>query len=466
MSNINLYDIKDTIVTLSTPYAKSALAVIRMSGKNALEIASKISFYANNESKAITKFEHRKSYYALIKDENNNPIDELIILTTLSPNTFTTEDTVEFISHGSLVVIDELLKLLVRQGARLSNRGEFTYRSYINGRIGISEAEAIHDLIESNNTLMAKASIYKMRGKLTREIDKLRESIKNALILVYGELDFPEDETEDFSYDSLLENFYNIEQNINNILNNSKRVENLINGIKVSIIGRVNAGKSSLFNMILNKERAIVSNIEGTTRDFLSENIYVDGIPFYIMDTAGFHKEANDEIEKEGIERAKKCAYDSHIVLAVFDGSKELDDDDKNLINFLESLEKQTIYYIINKNDEKRKFNYTFKNNSINISTKTEEGKDKLLEALKDYIQKSDIDLFNKESYVNNRERNYLEQSLNQLSVCIEKAKENYSLDEVAEEMNILNNILANVSGKVDAEEVINEIFTNFCIGK
>ncbi len=465
MQNINYYDIKDTIVALATPYAKSALAVIRMSGNNALSIASKVSFYANSENKNIIKFEHRKSYYALIKDENNNPIDELIILTTLSPNSFTTEDTVEFISHGSIVVIDELLKLLVRQGARLANKGEFTYRSYINGRIGISEAEAIHDLIDSNNNLMAKASIYKMRGKLTREIDKLRDSIKNALILVYGELDFPEDETEYFSYDSLIENFYNIEKNIYHILNSSKRVENLINGIRVSIIGRVNAGKSSIFNMILGKERAIVSNIEGTTRDFLSENIYIDGIPFYIMDTAGFHKEANDDIEKEGIERAKRCADEAHIILAVFDGSREIDDDDKNLVDFLESLENKTIHYIINKSDEKQKFNYSF-NKTINISTKTEEGKDKLLEALKNYIQSSDIDLFNKESYVNNRERNYLEKALSQLSICIEKAKQNYSLDEVAEEMNILNNILANVSGKVDAEEVIDEIFTNFCIGK
>lgn len=465
MQNINYYDIKDTIVALATPYAKSALAVIRMSGNNALSIASKVSFYANSENKNIIKFEHRKSYYALIKDENNNPIDELIILTTLSPNSFTTEDTVEFISHGSIVVIDELLKLLVRQGARLANKGEFTYRSYINGRIGISEAEAIHDLIDSNNNLMAKASIYKMRGKLTREIDKLRDSIKSALILVYGELDFPEDETEYFSYDSLIENFYNIEKNIHHILNSSKRVENLINGIKVSIIGRVNAGKSSIFNMILGKERAIVSNIEGTTRDFLSENIYIDGIPFYIMDTAGFHKEANDDIEKEGIERAKKCADEAHIIIAIFDGSREIDDNDKNLIDFLESLEDKTIHYIINKSDEKQKFNYRF-NKTINISTKTEEGKDKLLEALKNYIQFSDIDLFNKESYVNNRERDYLKKALSQLSICIEKAKQNYSLDEVAEEMNILNNILANVSGKVDAEEVIDEIFTNFCIGK
>lgn len=464
---MNEYDIKDTIAALSTPYSKSALALIRMSGSKALEIASKICFYAGDENKNITKFEHRKSYYALVKDENNTPIDELIVLSILAPNTFTSEDTIEFISHGSIVVIDSLLNLLIRNGARAANRGEFTYRAYINGRIGISEAEAIHDLIDSNNRLMAEASIYKMRGRLTREIDKLRDNIKNSLILVYGELDFPEDDTETFSYDKLIENFINIKKDIENILYNSNRVENLINGIKIAILGRVNAGKSSIFNMILDKNRAIVSNIAGTTRDFLSENIYIDNIPFYLMDTAGFHKEADNDIELEGIERAKKCAYEANIILAVFDSSRNADENDINLIEFLTTLKDKNIIYILNKSDEEKKFDYNIdSNNIITISTKTKEGKDKLIKELKNYVNDSDIDIFNKESYVNNRERGYLEKGLKQLDICIEKSKMSFSLDEVAEEMNILNNILGNVSGKIDAEEVINEIFANFCIGK
>lgn len=464
---MNEYDIKDTIAALATPYSKSALAVIRMSGSRALEIASKISFYANNENKNIKKFEHRKSYYALIKDENNTPIDELIILTSLAPNTFTSEDTVEFISHGSIVVIDALINLLIRNGARVANKGEFTYRAYINGRIGISEAEAIHDLIDSNNKLMAEASIYKMRGRLTREIDKLRENIKNSLMLVYGELDFPEDDTESFSYYKLIENFEIIKKDIENILSNSKRVENLINGIKVAILGRVNAGKSSIFNMILDKDRAIVSNIAGTTRDFLSENIYIDNIPFYLMDTAGFHKDADNDIELEGIERAKKCAYESDIILAVFDRSVNADENDINLIEFLNTLHNKNIIYILNKSDEIKKFDADINNGSIiNISTKTKEGKDELINALKNHVLDSDIDVFNKETYVNSRERGYLESGLKQIEICISKSREAFLLDEIAEEMNILNNILGNVSGKVDAEEVINEIFANFCIGK
>ncbi|WP_028329357.1 tRNA uridine-5-carboxymethylaminomethyl(34) synthesis GTPase MnmE [Brachyspira alvinipulli] len=467
MNEYNLYDIKDTIVALSSPYSKSALAIIRMSGNKALEIASKICYYAGNESKNINNFEHRKSYYALVKDENNTPIDELIVLSTLSPNTFTSEDTIEFISHGSIVVIDSLINLIIRQGARAANRGEFTYRAYINGRIGISEAEAIHDLIDSNNKLMAEASIYKMRGRLTREIDKLRENIKNSLMLVCGELDFPEDDTENFSYDKLIENFYELKKDIENILSNSKRVETLINGIKVAILGRVNAGKSSIFNMILDRERAIVSNIAGTTRDFLSENIYIDNIPFYLMDTAGFHKEADNDIELEGIERAKKCADEANIIIAVFDISDKANEDDINLIEFLKTLNNKNIIYILNKTDSENKFDYNINSeNIIKISTKTKEGKEKLIQSLKNYVSDSDMEIFNKESYVNSREKGYLEKSLKQLDICIEKSKQSFSLDEVAEEMNILNNILGNISGKIDAEEVINEIFANFCIGK
>ncbi|WP_300716529.1 tRNA uridine-5-carboxymethylaminomethyl(34) synthesis GTPase MnmE [uncultured Brachyspira sp.] len=464
---MNEYDIKDTIAALATAYSKSALAVIRMSGSKALQIASKICFYANNENKNIENFEHRKSYYALIKDENNIPIDELIVLSTLAPNTFTSEDTIEFISHGSIIVIDSLMKLIIKNGARSANKGEFTYRAYINGRIGISEAEAIHDLIDSSNKLMAEASIYKMRGRLTREIDKLRENIKNSLMIVYGELDFPEDDTESFSYNKLIEIFIQIKNDIENILSNSKRVESLINGIKVAILGKVNAGKSSIFNMILENERAIVSNIAGTTRDFLSESIYIENIPFYFMDTAGFHKKADNDIELEGIERAKKCAYESDIILAVFDNSCNANDDDINLIEFLNTLNNKNIIYIINKNDEDKKFNYKIESgNIISISTKTKEGRETLMQALKNHTSDSDIYIFNKESYVNNREKSFLEMGLKQIDICIEKSISSFSLDEIAEEMNILNNIIGNVSGKIDAEEVINEIFANFCIGK
>lgn len=472
MSNMsNIYNIEDTIVALSTAYAKSALAVIRLSGKDALNITESICQSVKSK-KSIKKFEHRKSYYVNILDSDNSLIDELVILTTLAPNTFTTEDTVEFFPHGSTVVVENLISLLVKKGARLAERGEFTYRAYINGRIGISEAEAIHDLIESDNRLTATASIYKMKGRLSNEINNLRNAVKEVLILIEGELDFPEDETEEFSYEKLVFKFKEIKNKINLLLKHSNTVQKLMNGISVAIIGKVNSGKSSIFNMLLDKDRAIVSNIAGTTRDFLSETIYINSIPFYITDTAGFHKEAVDEIEKEGIERAKKCANDAGVIIAVFDGSKQLDENDNYLINYLNTLNQnnKNIIYVLNKSDEKIKAE--IKSNIFNniefikLSAKTFEGKDLLTDLLTKSFAQKDKEIFNNESYVNERERGMLEKSLSALEICIEKSKEKYPLDYIAEEARLLNSILSNVSGKIEAEDIINEIFSRFCIGK
>lgn len=461
------YDIKDTIVALATPFSKSALAIVRLSGSKSFDIASKICFNAKTEN-IIKKFEHRKSYYVVIKDGDNIPIDELVILISVSPNTFTAEDTVEFISHGSVVVIETLIKLILRHGARLASRGEFTYRAYINGRIGISEAEAIHDLIESDNRLMAEASVYKMRGRLTREIDGLREKLKNALILLEGEIDFPEDETLTFSYISLIESLTIIKDDIKNILHNSKKVQNIMRGIKVAILGRINAGKSSVFNMILEKDRAIVSSVAGTTRDFLTESLYIDNIPFYIIDTAGFHHDTDNDIELEGIERAKKCAFESDVILAVFDGASKVTEDDISLISFLREMKNKKIIYVLNKSDMTFNLDYSFDEFAfvVSLSAKTEYGKYSLFDALKSAVKDEDMDIFSKESYVNTRERGYLEEGLYQVDICIDKCREEYTLDHIAEEMRILNNVLGNVSGKIEAQDVINEIFSNFCIGK
>ena len=185
------------------------------------------------------------------------------------------------------------------------------------------------------------------------------------------------------------------------------------------------------------------------------------------MDTAGFHISSDNDIEKEGIDRAKKCAMESDIILAVFDSSNNINDDDINLIEFLKTLNDKNIIYVLNKSDKNKKFNYNIENsNIINISAKTKIGKEDLIRELKNYVDDSNMDIFNKESYINNRERGYLEHSLSQINICIEKVKKRFLLDEISEEMNILNNILETVSGKIDTEEIINEIFSNFCIGK
>lgn len=462
MSN---YNINDTIVALSTPMAKSALGVIRMSGAHALSIASKICFSVATD-KPIIKFEHRKSYFVNIKDKDLSIVDELVILVTKAPSTFTTEDIVEFYPHGSLIVIERLISLILSYGARLANRGEFTYRAYANGKISISEAEAIHDLIESDNRLMAEASIYKMKGRLSREIDNLKNIVKDILILVEGDIDFPDDDTVPFSYSILINHLRSLKSDIIKLLDNSKTVQKMMSGVKIAILGKTNVGKSSLFNMLISKDRAIVSSIAGTTRDFIHEVFYINSIAFYLIDTAGFHFESTNEIEIEGIRRTKECADEADIIFALFDRTREVDYDDKYLIDFLSNLENKKIAYILNKQDENQVIDSSIFENIIEVSTKTEYGKESILSFLENIFTESDFDTFNKESYVNARERGYLEESLHIIDECIRQSEDSYMLDSIAEEIRILNNMLFSMNGKIEANEVIDEIFANFCIGK
>ena len=459
------YDVKDTIIALSTPLAKSALAVVRMTGKDAINIAKKICFNAVTDKK-INEFEHRKSYYVNIRDKNNVIIDELVVLTMLSPNTFTSEDTVEFFPHGSIVIIEALLELAVSYGARLALKGEFTYRAYINGRLSISEAEAIHDVIESKNRLMSEASIHKMKGRLNRSIDTLKEYVKDILILVEGEIDFPEDDTVPFSYNILIENLKSLRNKIDSILESSKTVQKIIHGVKIAILGKVNVGKSSIFNMLVESNRAIVSNIAGTTRDFIHEVFYVDSIPFYIMDTAGFHAEASNEIEIEGIKRSKECALECDIILAVFDKSTSIEKDDLFLIDYLATLQNKNIMYVLNKSDSENNFDTSKLQNFISLSTKTLQGKNEMVDSFRALFKQSDMEVFNKESYVNLREKGYLELAITIIDECIKKSEDNYMLDNVAEDIRTLNNTLFNINGKIEANDVIDEIFSKFCIGK
>jgi len=459
------YDIKDTIVALSTPLAKSALAIVRMTGKESVNIAKKICFNALTDIK-IEKFEHRKSYYVNIKDKNNIIIDELVVLITLSPNTFTSEDTVEFFPHGSIVIIEALLELAVSYGARLAQKGEFTYRAYINGRLSISEAEAIHDIIESKNRLMSEASIYKMKGRLNRSIDTLKGYVKDILILVEGEIDFPEDDTVPFSYSILIEKLKTLRDKINGILESSKTVHKIIDGVKITILGKVNVGKSSIFNMLVESNRAIVSSVAGTTRDFIHEVFYIDSIPFYIMDTAGFHAETDNEIEIEGIRRSKECALESDIILAVFDKSSSIEKDDLFLMEYLGTLQNKNIIYVLNKRDCENNFDTSYIKNFIPLSTKTLQGKGEIVDCFRSIFKQSDMEVFNKESYVNLREKGYLELAITIIDECIKKSEDDYMLDNVAEDIRILNNTLFNINGKIEANDVIDEIFSKFCIGK
>ncbi len=457
------YNLDDTIVALSSPYGKSAIAVIRMSGKNSIDIARNIS---SRNNKKIENFESHKAYNVDIIDDNSI-IDNVLMLVMKSPNTYTTDDTVEFYTHGSIPVIERLISLLVSKGARLASKGEFTYRAYINGKIDMSEATAVHDLIESKNYLAAEASVYKMKGRLKTEVDEIKEALTDTLIHIEGELDFPEDETVEFSYEAIYKSFVNLKNKITHILEASEVVGKFIDGLRIAIIGKTNVGKSSIFNMLLGMERSIVSDIAGTTRDSLHECIYIDDIPYYLMDTAGFHEKSENEIEQMGIERTIKCAKEADVIIAVFDHSQKFAEDDNAIVKFLESVEDKKIIYVINKTDLEKNIDHNFESeNTILLSTKNKTGKSELIEQIKRNVSEDDIDLIKKETYINIVEKNYLRNATEEIEHCLIKIENEESLDIIAEEARIITKLINNISHPTTADDIIDVIFSKFCIGK
>lgn len=455
------YKLEDTIVSLSSVYGKSAIAVVRMSGKEAINILKQTAY--SKDGKKIETFENRKTYYVTIKDKES-AVDMLLVVVTHAPNTYTGQDMVELYPHGSVAVIERLINLMIRLGARAASNGEYTYRAYINGKIDMSEALAIHDLIESDNYRKAEASLYKMEGRLSKEVSEIKEALINTLIRIEGELDFPEDETVEFSYSELEKSFLLLKEKTEHILSVSNVVEKIMQGVRVAIIGKVNAGKSSIFNMIVGSEHAIVSDMAGTTRDSIRQCVYIEGTPYYITDTAGFNKNPENKVEQIGIERTIKNANEADVILAVFDGSENVTEDDKSVLDYLKNIKKHLIY-ILNKSDLGIKTDYGFEK-YIKLSAKTGEGKKELISELQNIIKKEDIDIFTKETYINAEEKRYLSESLALIIKCIDETNAHSPLDIIAEETRILTSKINNIITPLETTDVINEIFSRFCIGK
>ncbi len=468
----NNYSLDDTIVALSSPYAKSAIAVIRMSGKKALDIAKAISISTKSQ-KSIESFASHKAYYVELKD-GNRIVDDAVLLVMKSPNTYTTENIVEIYSHGSIPIIEKIIALIIKHGARLASAGEFTYRAYINGRLDISEATAIHDLIDANNYLEAEASIYKMKGRLKTEVEDIRNALTDVLIQIEGNLDFPEDDDIEFSYSDIDEAFRKLLTKIEYIIEASNTVRKFINGVRIAIVGKTNVGKSSIFNMLLDSDRAIVSDIAGTTRDSLHECIYIDDIPYYLTDTAGFHGETNDKIEQLGIERSTKCINEADIILAVFDYNSPMTADDNAILDLLKTIKNKTLIFVLNKTDLVQNIDYDFAANFTNfnnenlvlLSVKNKSGKAELIEQIKATMNQSDIEIFKKETYINMTEKEHLLRSIDMINCCLLKIDEKESLDIIAEEARLIVSLINNISHPLGTDDIINEIFSRFCIGK
>jgi len=445
---------EDTIVANATPLIPSAVSVIRISGKDALSIGKKLF-----KKEGIKP---RRVYFGKIYDQNGNTIDEVLFIYFKAPNSFTGEDVVEIHTHGSVPVVKKVIDEVVNYGARIAEPGEFTKRAFLNGKIDLTQAEAIAQLIEAKTEKASKVAVNILEGKLSEKIDALRNILLELISLIEAEINFPEDieEIEPFTIEEKLREVVN---HIEELLSSYKRGQILTEGIKLAIVGRPNVGKSSLFNALIGYERAIVSEYKGTTRDFIEETVTIKGIPVRLLDTAGL-RETKDYIEKIGIQKARERIKEADIVLFVFDAHEGWTNEDKKLYEEIEYKQPIVVGNKIDLGLDKNHRNYYFKD-IIYVSSKTKQGIDLLEEKLFEKLNLTEDQ--DSEVYINLRHykaleksKEILENSIRNLNTLINQ-KEILMLDLQEAEKH-----LEEILGIITTEDVLGNIFSNFCIGK
>ncbi|WP_457640658.1 tRNA uridine-5-carboxymethylaminomethyl(34) synthesis GTPase MnmE [Persephonella sp.] len=450
---------KDTIVASATPLIPSAVSIIRISGDQALNIGRKL-FQLSETIK------ERRVYFGKIRDRAGNVIDEGLFVYFKAPRSFTGEDVVEIQPHGSIPVVKKIIEEAISLGARFAEPGEFTKRAFLNGKIDLTQAEAIADLIEAKSEKASRAAVNILEGKLSQKVRNLREKLLNLVSLIEAELNFPED-VEEIDFKIIEESLKDVLKEIENLMRTYKKGELIREGIKLAIVGKPNVGKSSLFNALVGYERAIVSEYRGTTRDFIEESLSIKGIPVRLLDTAGI-RDTQDKIEKIGIQKAKEKIEEADIILFVFDLSEGLTDEDLKIYNEIKDKDPIVVGNKSDLVDKKEVDNFTKKyyfKSIITVSSKNQENLDQLEEEIFQklgLIEESSSDI-----YINLRHYKALEKAKNVLENLIQNAGKLKDLKEILMlEINEAEKYLEEITGEITTEDVLGNIFSRFCIGK
>lgn len=448
--------IQDTICAVATASGVGAISVIRLSGPNAISIC---------DSVFITKsLENQKSHtihFGTIRSDSNI-IDEVLVSIFKNPHSYTGEDVIEVSCHGSSYIQNKLLHLFLEKGARMAQAGEFTLRAFSNGKMDLSQAEAVADLIASDSEAAHKVALQQMRGGFSNELKKLREELVSFASLIELELDFSEEDVEFADRDQ----FNNLLQKIKSSLMrlvDSFAVGNAIkNGIPVTILGAPNVGKSTLLNALLNEDRAIVSEIAGTTRDTIEDDLIINGIHFRFIDTAGI-RETKDQVEEIGIQKAMEKAKQAQIVLYLMDANSDLNLQSKKLKKLTNSLDGKLVV-VVNKIDQNPDAKKYF-NNALFISAKRREGLDALTNTLLSFVNTGVLS--NNQTIVSNgRHVDALNKSLNQIIKTIDGLNNGVSGDFLAMDIRQTLHHLGSITGEISSDDLLDNIFSNFCIGK
>ena len=449
----------DTICAIATKLGVGAISIIRVSGPLAISKVNQIFAGCNLE-----KEKSHTIHYGFIKDKNEI-LDEVLVSIMKSPKTFTREDVVEINCHGGILPTKRVLELLLQNGIRLAQPGEFTKRAFLNGRIDLTQAEAIMELIESKNEVARKVSISSLRGSTSKLINEFREKLKMIIASIEVNIDYPEyQDIEEMTEENLKKLLIKLEKHLEKIIENSKNCQLVKNGIQTAIIGRPNVGKSSILNHLLEEEKAIVTSVEGTTRDIVEGEVTMDQLTLKIMDTAGI-RQTEDVVEKIGVEKSIQLLQDATLILYVMDCSKELDEEDKTILNNL--VDSKTII-VLNKSDQNQVIQKEMLPFSHIVYTTTleEVGLNSLKDEIIKMFEQGEMDEDDTQLLLNARQVGLAEKAKEQLNSVFEALENGVELDLISIDLKDILDTLGMITGQTYQDEILDTLFENFCVGK
>ena len=456
----------DTIAAVATAMSPSGIGIIRLSGAEAFEIADKVYRAGKKKGKLLSDQESHTIHYGYIFD-GEEMIDEVLVMLMRGPRSYTGEDTVEIDCHGGVYAVKRVLETVIRNGARPAEPGEFTKRAFLNGRIGLSQAEAVMDVISAKSEYALKSSLSQLKGSVQEKIREIREKIIYHIAYIESALDDPEHISLDGYPEELNEVVTEMKKKVERLLATADEGKMIQEGIKTVIVGKPNAGKSSLLNLLVGEEKAIVTNIAGTTRDVLEETVILQGIALRILDTAGI-RDARDTVEKIGVDRAKAHMKDADLILYVVDSSQPLDDNDREIIELIR--DKKAIV-LLNKSDlepavRAEELETLTGKCVISISAKEETGIERLEQRMKEMFFHGEL-AFNDEVYITNmRHKQALQEAQQSLSMVSQSIEDGMPEDFFSIDLMNAYEALGSITGESVGEDLVNEIFSKFCTGQ
>lgn len=457
---------EDTISAVITALGEGAVGIVRISGADALATAEKI--FKSRSGKKLSEYQHHTLVYGHVTDADGTMVDEVLCVYMQAPHSYTAEDVVEIQSHGGIQSLKKILALTYQNGARPAEAGEFTKRAFLNGRIDLTQAEAVMDIIRSRSEASLKLAVRQQNGQLAQELRKLRSKMLDVVINLEAVIDYPEEDIEDVTFDTVAGSIANTAAGIENLLAHAHTGKILREGLRTAIVGRPNVGKSSLLNALLKEERAIVSEYAGTTRDVIEEQLLLDGVPLVLADTAGIRK-TEDYVEQIGVEKSRRLLQDAELVICVVDGSEGLTSEDEEI---LQAASEKPCVIIVNKSDLEiaatlQQLQERFGTDKVMpLSARTNEGIDRFAAWLKNYVYGSEGTLSDGVYVQNARHEELLRQALQSLQDAQRAAQERLPYDCIVIDVRYAIDLLGEITGDTVQDEIINEIFARFCIGK